>query len=46
MSVAAYPEEVHDRPLLRRLAWSTLMAARGHSVNQTRLAELQRGKAL
>jgi len=43
MSVAAHPERVHDRPILRRLAWSTLMAARGHRVNQTRLAQLQRG---
>ena len=46
MSVAAHPEEVRDRPLLRRLAWSTLMAARGNRVNQTRLAKLQRGIAL
>ncbi len=43
MSVAAHPERVYDRPILRRLAWSTLMAARGHRVNQTRLAQLQRG---
>jgi len=46
MSVAAHPERAHDRPLLRCLAWSTLMAARGHRVNQTRLAQLQRGMAL
>jgi hypothetical protein len=43
MAVALQPEHVHDRPILRRLAWSTLMAARGHWVNQTRLAQLQRG---
>lgn len=43
MAVALQPERVHDRPILRRLAWSTLMAARGHRVNQTRLAQLQRG---
>lgn len=42
-TVAANPERAHDRPILRRLAWSTLMAARGHRVNQTRLAQLQRG---
>lgn len=46
MAIARHPEEVHDRPFLRRLAWSTLMAARGQSVNQTRLAQLQRGMAL
>lgn len=46
MAIASHPELVYDRPLLRRLAWSTLMAARGHRVNQTRLAQLQRGMAL
>jgi hypothetical protein len=46
MAIASHPEVVYDRPLLRRLAWSTLMAARGHRVNQTRLAQLQRGMAL
>ncbi len=46
MAIASHPELAYDRPLLRRLAWSTLMAARGHRVNQTRLAQLQRGKAL
>jgi hypothetical protein len=46
MAIASHPEEVHDRPLLRRLAWSTLMAARGNRVNQTRLAKLQRGMVL
>lgn len=39
-AVAANPEQYHDRPILRRLAWMTLMAARGHSVNQRRLALL------
>lgn len=43
--IAANPEQFMDRPLLRRLAWSTLMTARGHRVNQTRLAQLQRGMA-
>ncbi|WP_341204810.1 hypothetical protein [uncultured Sulfitobacter sp.] len=38
--IAANPEQYHDRPILRRLAWMTLMAARGHSVNQRRLALL------
>ena len=46
MAIASHPELAYDRPLLRRLAWSTLMAARGHRVNQTRLAQLQRGMAL
>tara|TARA_R110000850_G_scaffold275758_1_gene415705 strand:- start:3637 stop:4104 length:468 start_codon:yes stop_codon:yes gene_type:complete len=46
MAIASHPEEVHDRPILRRLAWSTLMAARGNRVNQTRLAKLQRGMVL
>ena len=46
MAIASHPEKVHDRPILRRLAWSTLMAARGNRVNQTRLAKLQRGMVL
>lgn len=38
--VVANPEQYADRPLLRRMAWATLMAERGHSVNQERLARM------
>ncbi len=37
--VVANPEQYADRPLLRRLAWMTLMSARGKVVDQTRLAQ-------
>lgn len=36
--VVANPEQYADRPLLRRLAWMTLMTSRGKIVEQTRLA--------
>jgi len=39
-TVVANPEQYHDRPLLRRLAWMTLMTARGLTVDQTRLAQM------
>ena len=38
--VVANPEQYHDRPLLRRLAWMTLMTARGKVVDQDRLARM------
>lgn len=38
--VAANPEQYADRPLLRRLAWMTLMTERGTIVDQTRLAQM------
>jgi hypothetical protein len=39
-AVVANPEQFHDRPLLRRLAWMTLMTARGLTVDQNRLAQM------
>lgn len=39
-TVVANPEQYHDRPLLRRLAWMTLMTARGCTVDQNRLAQM------
>ena len=39
-TVVANPEQYHDRPLLRRLAWMTLMTARGLTVDQNRLAQM------
>ena len=36
--VVANPELYADRPLLRRLAWATLMADRRRVVDQSRLA--------
>jgi len=38
--VVANPELYANRPLLRRLAWATLMAGRGCAVDQTRLAAM------
>jgi len=38
--VVANPELYANRPLLRRLAWATLMAGRGCVVDQTRLAAM------
>lgn len=38
--VVANPEQYHDRPLLRRLAWMTLMTERGKVVDQDRLARM------
>lgn len=38
--VVANPEQYHNRPLLRRLAWVTLMSARGRGVDQIRLAQM------
>lgn len=40
--VVSNPEAYAQRPILRRLAWATLMAERGGSVDQTRLAEMAR----
>ncbi|KPU84205.1 hypothetical protein JI58_04260 [Marinosulfonomonas sp. PRT-SC04] len=39
-AVVANPDRYHDRPLLRRLAWMTLMTARGCEVHQNRLAQM------
>ncbi|MEM7734041.1 MAG: hypothetical protein AAF280_14835 [Pseudomonadota bacterium] len=38
--VVANPEQYYDRPLLRRMAWMTLMSARGRAVDQLRLAQM------
>ncbi|AVO37366.1 hypothetical protein [Pukyongiella litopenaei] len=38
--VVANPEQYADRPLLRRLAWMTLMSERGLIVDQDRLARM------
>jgi hypothetical protein len=38
--VVANPEQYSDRPLLRRLAWMTLMTERGNMVDQSRLAKM------
>ena len=38
--VVANPEQYADRPLLRRLAWMTLMTERGNMTDQRRLAEM------
>ncbi|MCP4192203.1 MAG: hypothetical protein GY768_16450, partial [Planctomycetaceae bacterium] len=43
--VVANPEQYADRPLLRRLAWMTLMTARGNVVDQDRLARMPVGVA-
>ncbi len=43
--VVANPEQYADRPLLRRLAWMTLMTARGNVVDQGRLSRIQVGSA-
>lgn len=38
--VVANPEQYADRPILRRLAWMTLMTERGNSISQARLAAM------
>ncbi|WP_298938116.1 hypothetical protein [uncultured Ruegeria sp.] len=38
--VVANPEQYADHPLLRRLAWMTLMTERGNVVDQDRLARM------
>lgn len=38
--VVANPEQYADRPLLRRLAWMTLMTERGRIVDQDRLSRM------
>lgn len=38
--VVANPEQYADRPLLRRLAWMTLMIERGNVVDQSQLAAM------
>lgn len=38
--VVANPEQYAHRPLLRRLAWMTLMTERGHMIDQGRLAQM------
>jgi len=38
--VVENPEQYADRPLLRRLAWMTLMTERGNVVDQDRLARM------
>ena len=39
-TVVANPEQYADRPILRRLAWMTLMSQRGLNVDQNRLAQM------
>lgn len=39
-SVVANPEQYAHRPILRRLAWMTLMSHRGLIVDQNRLAQM------
>ena len=39
-AVVTNPEQYHDRPFLRRVAWVTLMAERGLTVDQNRLAQM------
>lgn len=34
------PVYYHDRPILRRLAWSALMRERGQKVNHARLSKM------
>lgn len=38
--VVANPEQYAHRPLLRRMAWMTLMTERGHMIDQRRLAQM------
>jgi len=38
--VVANPIQYADKPMLRRLAWVTLMAQRGLQVDQSRLAQM------
>ena len=38
--VVTNPNQYGDRPILRRLAWVTLMGARGCRVDQSRLAAI------
>lgn len=39
-AIVSDPAQYHNRPILRRMAWVTLMTARGKTVNQTRLAQM------
>lgn len=39
-TVVANPEQYAHRPILRRLAWMTLMGQRGFAVDQNRLAQM------
>jgi hypothetical protein len=38
--VVANPEQYADRPILRRMAWATLMSERGRQVDQSRLSQM------
>lgn len=38
--VVANPEQYAGRPLLRRLAWMTLLSQRGRVADQSRLAQM------
>lgn len=42
LAVVQSPDQFSDQPGLRALAWATLMARRGHRVNQLRLCQMQR----
>jgi len=38
--IVANPEQYAGKPLLRRLAWATLMGERGKVIDQTQLAQM------
>ncbi len=40
------PATYHDHPIARRLAWIALLAERGKSADQARLAMMQSGRAV
>ena len=39
--IVSNPSEYANRPSLRRLAWATLMAARGYQVDTAQLAQMR-----
>lgn len=42
LAVVRHPERFEDQPGLRAMAWATLMATRGHRMNQLRIGQMQR----
>lgn len=42
LAVVQSPEQFCDQPGLRAVAWATLMATRGHRMNQLRIGQMQR----
>jgi len=44
LAVVRHPERFEDQPSVRALAWATLMATRGHRMNQIRIGQMQRAQ--